>query len=296
MSNSVSENRIWRNVPYRVRELFTKYAGAFRAAKAKDPGAAEWHVPTTELGTLTIKNAGAPLKGIANTSLAAQKAMGGPNPLTQMLLEGALGAGLGWGGGWLLKKLMPDYVDEDITHVTTPLGALAGAGRAGFWHAIPNMQHLGWKGLTTPSPFQGGPEYPKIAYDLSFTIEKLAAVMPRLAAYDAMPWRDNYRNGLFVADVNANIWANVVNEDPHIPDPGKALLAGLPMAAASSKGSWLVSPMDVGKVAANAGLGYAYGTAIGSIAGPFLRLTPKARQDIQQAGLLAGAVKALDLV
>jgi hypothetical protein len=51
--------------------------------------------------------------------------------------------------------------------------------------------------------------------------------------------------------------------------------------------------MDVARVAANTGLGAFFGKAIGEIAGPFMALTPKARQGIQRAGMLAGAVRAI---
>jgi hypothetical protein len=308
--NSVIDNSFddaaWRSVPFRVRHLFIKYAAAARAQMASDP--TELRIPTDEFGTLIVKVAEepapaaplpAPLAPITRAYEGAQSLMGGPNPLTSMLLSGALGAGLGWGGGWLLRKLMPGYFRDDLTKFTTPIGAVLGAAVPGVLEGYPNVSKLGWRGLFTAAPYQGGPDYPaEKTSNYAGTLERLKVAMDmdeisRMSMDPPIPDGDNISGGLYVSDINVNRWANLVSNDPYIPEPNKALMAGLPMAAGASKGTWAVSPSDVGRVAAGAGLGYAYGTVLGSLASPFLRLTPKAQQDIQRAGLFAGAAKAL---
>ncbi|GAF69833.1 unnamed protein product, partial [marine sediment metagenome] len=94
-------------------------------------------------------------------------------------------------------------------------------------------------------------------------------------------------------DIDVPYWLDTVRRDYAMPLPIKALVGGLVAGAGAMRGSRLVAPIDVAKVAVNAGLGAMYGNAIGMIAGPVLRLTPKARDDIQKAGLLAGIFKSL---
>jgi len=102
-----------------------------------------------------------------------------------------------------------------------------------------------------------------------------------------------YPSGGYGISIAVDDWRNAIMQDRYLEPRDKAILAGLPVAAGASRGSRWVSPVDVAKVAASAGLGAFFGKAIGMVAGPFLALTPKAKQGIQNAGLLAGALKMI---
>jgi len=106
----------WRDVPVQVQKLFVKYAAtAAELARTKPTIADYWILHTAELGPVLIKRATFDLTSLVNSvpGIAgkgmdlAERAIGGPNPLTATLLGGALGAGIGYGGGWLGHKLLP---------------------------------------------------------------------------------------------------------------------------------------------------------------------------------------------
>ena len=320
----------WEEVPGRVERLYAKYAGTARKLVEQNPEAGEVALLTDEFGPMLIKRGGAPLAWWKNISDRVQGALGGPNPMTAMLLHGALGAGLGYGGGWLASHLMPGYVKKDVTRVTTPIGALMGAAIPGMLHAYPNMLEYGPQGLFQPTPLQGGPAYPdteellknrpmgklglasrfdwvldelerkvriKCAFDEDDDYERERA---RIEAEDDASLRaaraSNYAGGLYVPQVNVDEWGQVITRDPFIPAASKAMIIGVPAAAAAATGSRWVTPSDVARVAANMGLGYGIGSAIGMVAGPLLRLTPAAQRDIQRAGMLAAAFKTVGLL
>jgi hypothetical protein len=165
-------------------------------------------------------------------------------------------------------------------------------------HGLPNMRAYGWEGLKTPSPIQGGPNYPKTASSRFTTL--LDRVMDRCNikfAYDMDYDRAvNYSGRTYVPELQVDEWGRVVQQDPFIPDATKALLIAAPQAASMSAGSKWVTPADVAQVTLNAGLGYAIGNVIGRVAGPLLRLTPQAQRDLQQAGMLAGVFKTIGLM
>jgi len=304
----------WERVPYRLKELYVKYAGEARQLMADFPEHEDaWVIDTPEVGIIKPA-AEAPLQPFADASRVAQTAVGGPNPLTAALLYGTLGAGLGWGGMKLLSKLLPDRVRDDAgLKVGLPLGALIGSGGALALHGWPNVAKEGWGGLLQPSAIQDianrmpSDEVPKTAS----VLEKIAAAYPKglegvlqTQQHDAntyfMPDADSFaasQMGLnYVENVDIPYWMDTVRADHHMTPKAKAVAMSLPLAAGLAKGSRIVAPIDIAKVALNAGLGAAMGNAIGMVAGPFLRLTPKARSDIQNAGMLAGILKTIGVV
>ncbi len=60
----------------------------------------------------------------------AGKLTGGPSPLSNMLVTGLLGSGLGYGAGWLAERLLPkEYVNRNrLSRAGAVLGGLAGVG------------------------------------------------------------------------------------------------------------------------------------------------------------------------
>jgi len=157
-------NKNWLEVPYRVQELFTKYSAAAAEAVQHPPDIdGGWIIDTSEVGPVFISKYaldlggvfGAIPKALGSGIDGAQKLMGGPTPLTAGLVGGAMGAGLGYGGGWLAHKMMPKYFDEDAARKWSMLGGVAGAAGPAIVHGYPNVKELGWRGMLEPSRWQG---------------------------------------------------------------------------------------------------------------------------------------------
>lgn len=331
----MSEN--WLAVPYRVRDLYIKYAGAAYDLMQQPPDEQGWLLHTDELGPVYIKNAKDGLLPMIGSGYNdAQRLIGGPNPLTSMLLSGALGAGIGYGGGWLANKLLPEYVSPSAKKRLAIAGGLGMAAIPALFEAYPTMAELGPIGLVTQSRFQGRkapplesaltdpvlddkgnpvidpatgkPEVTPIAPlmpldrktprtepddPLYATLAKYSALAGVSFADDPIMQKAAEAGGDFLPNVPTDEWGRVIMRDPFLDDQSKAVAAGLPFAATASTGSNWVSPYDIARVAAGTALGGFMGKAIGAVAGPFMALTPKARTGLQQAGMLAGAVKSI---
>jgi hypothetical protein len=158
----MSEN--WLEVPNRVQEIFAKYARLADQLVENPPNVKEgWILNTEEVGPIFISkhafDIGGAIAGILHLFSqgvgAAEKLVGGPNPLTAGLVGGAMGAGLGYGGGWLAHKVLPKYFDDDAARKWSTLGAVGGGVLPLAVHGYPNVHELGWKGLFQPSRYQG---------------------------------------------------------------------------------------------------------------------------------------------
>jgi len=79
-----------------------------------------------------------------------------PNPLVSTLAGSALGAGLGYGGGWLAEKLLPKSVLQRgrLRRTLALLGGLGGAAPGAIW-GVQQMMHGPGEGLSAwlTSPF-----------------------------------------------------------------------------------------------------------------------------------------------
>ncbi len=179
-SNSIQSNSNWAAVPVLVRDLYVKYAGdAWQLARGKQNHPLGWVLVTEEIGPVLVKRAvETPLGDTADIDASqlheigsnflpsagkafrgAQSLIGGPNPLTSMLLTGALTGGLGYGAGWLLNKLFPKAFNKRTPRAFGLLGGLGGAGSNFLLHGVPALKHQGIKGLVTQQPLQGGKPY-----------------------------------------------------------------------------------------------------------------------------------------
>lgn len=67
-----------------------------------------------------------------------------PSPLAAMLTSGLLGAGLGWGGGHLLKKVLPARYGEKLPQTGAILGGLAGAVPGAVWAGANKLTGRDW--------------------------------------------------------------------------------------------------------------------------------------------------------
>lgn len=195
-------NQNWAAVPVLVGDLYVKYAGDARElAEGKQNHSLGWVLQTEEIGPVLVKRAVATPLGdtadidasqlhkidsdffpaVGRTFRGAQSLVGGPNPLTSMLLTGALTGGLGYGAGWLLNKLFPGAFNKRTPLAFGLLGGLGGAGGNFLLHGAPALKHQGVKGLITRQPLQGGKPYadtagiPEADYSASSDMARMTA-------------------------------------------------------------------------------------------------------------------------
>jgi len=104
--------------------------------------------PYNDPDWVLIKKAAAPIPFLNKPYEWAGKLTGGPSPMSNAVVSGLLGAGLGYGGGWLAEKLMPErYVERGrLSKTLALLGGLGGAATAlpaGFANAGMNRGATG---------------------------------------------------------------------------------------------------------------------------------------------------------
>jgi hypothetical protein len=299
----MSTDAQWRRVPAQVRELYIKYAKEARDLQEANPAAAHWIIRSPEVGEIRVIKRAAAFEPLTRAFGGAQRLLGGANPLTATLAGSALGAGLGYGTGRLLGWALPrKYADPRKTARRMALmGGLAGGG-LGAWGSSPTVREHGVPGLFMSGPFKDNiweKMFPK-ALDDGYTPEGFKEVVKDAEATLQVEFeRDEHfekladRTGAFLPNVPTDIWGRTVIDDPFLSAQQQAIAAGLPQAAAASRGSRWVSPADIGRIAVGAGLGGALGKGIGTLAQAFLGVSPQARDDLQSAGIFAGALKAL---
>jgi len=309
----------WKSVP---EGLFSRYAKALPlVARHKEAGC--WFVhpergevsqfPDSDPGWVMFKGAGV-LEGPAKLWSAAQKPFGGPTPLSSTLLGGALGAGVGYGTGFLLDKMMPDeYFEKNRWRKTLgTMGAMAGTMPGLYWglkqySPVPDgsgretFQDRG-AGWTSQYPFNENPtlapagaKSPPISGSVRGLFHKRsdeslgAAFLPSIPvdAFNNVVWND-------VATApnrfgTKSPWGD--NEQSlGTPPAVAAATSGLLYATSlASGGRPAVSPMEVAKtVAMSSGGGLLGGLLLGKVLGTLAGLRPEAQSALQRAGLWGG--------
>ncbi len=196
-----------------------------------------------------------------------------PMPLTSMLAGGMLGAGVGYGTGWLGEKLLPrSWTRGRLKKTLGVLGGMAGTVPGALW------------------AYGSGSLLNKAAEDeddgLSDEIKE--------ALWDGT-------GSVAGPLINVNAFNQVLWSDPRVagfvPLPVRAAASGLLLGAShlagNEEGSNLVSPMDVGRIAVGMGSGYMSGALVGKALGLLTGL-PQQQQDLlKNTGMYAGIVNAM---
>jgi len=184
---------------------------------------------------------------------------GGPRVLANLLIGSALGSLGGYGVGRLAEEFLPEeyFTPGEMRKRTAILGGALGALPAAWQTYDVLRQSDGDIGtLTQPYPFK----------------EAAADDM-----FDPIIPRDHF-NAMVMGDFQT-------------PMKLRAATAGLVEAASAVRGTELVSPFDVARIAVGAGSGLVSGLIAGKALGLLAGLTPHAQKQMQQAGMWSGVIR-----
>ena len=232
------------------------------------------------------------------------RAFGGGTPIATTLAGGLIGAGLGYAGGSLLDRFLPDeYVKPG--YWPRLLAMLGGAGGAapGALLGIEGMRHregdgTPWRAWIEPNMVfgkSGECRIPISTYRIKTTrnlLEQELKEIGKFKEYDAglMKAADTGASA-FMADIPVDQFNRTVWSDPLTPIPVRAATTGLLESANQLAGSTnLISPFDIARIAVGAGTGLISATVVGKTLGALAGLTPSAQKGLQRAGLWAGVL------
>lgn len=218
------------------------------------------------------------------------KHIGGPTPLASTIAGGLLGAGVGYGAGWLGEQLLPERYFEKgrLRRTGAILGGLTGTV-PGAWSYFDNLR-------TGKDPIEALTHYN--VKQSRFT--SLCERMVKTVGVDNLDldhkWIKyaNEASGDFfpmipVDQFGNTIWNDLRGQGGFTPPPIAAATTGLLQAASMSQGGAnFVSPMDIARIGVGMGSGYMSGLMVGKALGALAGLRPEAQQTLQQTGVWAG--------
>lgn len=235
-------------------------------------------------------------------------AIGGATPLASMLAGGLLSAGIGYGAGTLAESLAPGIFEKNTARKRFAalggiLGALPGAGLGLYGMANwgsqlnPDRNKSSFRAFTSPNILMGSPKSvtPPIS-PIKQAAYYLAAIQPEIneeMQKVALDFGGGYGD-ISLEPIPVDAFNRLVLNDPFTTMPMQAATLGIVNAASNIGGpSRFVSPMDIARVGMGMGAGYVQATIGGKVLGALAGLTPGAQKTLQNAGIVAGAVKSV---
>lgn len=216
---------------------------------------------------------------------------GGPTPLAGMAAGGLLGAGLGYGGGILAEKLLgPKVLEPGRLRNTLALGGGLAGALPGAYMATVGARLNAEDGK---SPAKALLE-PNVLLGKEGTAREMVEELDRL-----MPFGDerfaksaNLAGALYMPSIPVDAFNRTIWQDPNTPIQLRAAATSLVEGASQLRGGVdLVSPFDVGRIAAGMGSGWVSGMLVGKALGALAGLTPQAQGVLKQTGMWTGALR-----
>ncbi len=209
--------------------------------------------------------------------------MGGPSPMSATIAGGLLGAGVGYGSGWLLEKLLPERFEKDKARKRfAAIGGLGGAIPGAWWGTANYRNNEPLTGdLFKKSEFNEDSVLPTECIELNEAFNKAA------------DWFGAKQEGAFEPVIHTNAFNQILwnPEDKFTPPELRAAAGGLVMSAGQSRGSPWVSPLDVAHIAIGAGSGWASGMLVGKTLGALAGLNVDTQKKLQEVGLWGGVLR-----
>lgn len=294
----------WQQVPELMLEYYEKSAGI--AEQLREEGVVEpryYNPETAELsdvrdpngpwvkvsGTTTLGNLGEYLNYFPNK--LNKHIPGLQSPLGAALTSGLIGAGLGYAGGTVAEQILPDSWHRGrLRRTLALLGGLGGAAPALAWGAA-NL-HNG-KSVLDGWPLDDGPHPPAKPVPIGYTHTD-DRFNRKFAELDYQSETGVTSQPLINVDAfNRVIWGDpsVANRlSPVMQAASSGLVTGAATLAGGGRQAKLISPMDIGRMAAGMGSGYLAGELVGKALGLLIGM-PQATQDrLKQTGMFAGVV------
>lgn len=226
---------------------------------------------------------------------------GVPSPLAATLASGTLGAGLGYGTGWVAEKFLPEkWRRNRLRRTLAILGGLGGAGLGAGWGAV-NLKEFGLPGLVKGWPLDTPPDTlgPLQNYDAKGNLVKIESDDTPItikAADFGNAWSDE--TGAFPPPIDAENLIHTIYAPPvaqQLPPAMQAATTGLVLGAGHHQtgGEYmprLVSPLAVGRMAAGMGSGWLSGMLVGKVLSALTGMPPEAQDRLKSTGLWAGAI------
>lgn len=213
-----------------------------------------------------------------------------PYPMASTLTSGLLGAGLGYGAGWLGEQLMPERWERGRLRKT--LG-LAGLGGGALFGAMPGFANLAsGRNFNDNSAlnvkYKAPPEYPDVPKAGADKFASLQLAECKAAGFDT------FAEGTGpVIDVDAlgrTLWSTASPQTAGVTMGLVGAAAGMP-GGVSTPG--FVTPLQMGALAAHMGAGYVSGAIVGNVLGALTGLPDDAQKMLKRTGLYAGIVRAV---
>jgi len=220
---------------------------------------------------------------------------GDPSPLTAMLTSGLLGAGLGYGGGYLMGSVLPGWNKKRLAATGAVLGGLTGAAPGAVW---------GWVNSKHNKPLTSG--WP-IVPDKPARIDPTWEFEEDLPDTKAAAWDndDTGAGGMFPPPIPVPALRDTLYYDPNVafavnPATRNAAMSLVDTAAFLAESreqdpqrSSMVTMGDLGRLTAGMGTGYVAGALFGKALGSIFGLPQKAQDILKTTGVVAGVINAL---
>lgn len=205
--------------------------------------------------------------------------IGGPTPLASALAGGLLGAGGGYLTGRIAENFLPSGVLQPgkLRRNMAMLGGGLGVLPSIYLARLGAPQHGSvWNSLTEPNVLLNGSEKQAI----QTTMQKVAQM--------------GDSGSMFMPSIPVDDFNQIVFRDPFLAPSMAYAASGIVQSANASQGSpGIISPYDIARVAVGMGAGLTQAYVGGKILGAVAGLSPQAQRQLQQAGVIAGAVKAV---
>jgi hypothetical protein len=229
------------------------------------------------------------------------KIPGVPSPVSAALASGLLGAGAGYGTGWVAEKFLPEkWKRNRLRRTLAVLGGLGGAATALPYAAV-NVAEHGPSGLLQGGPLDTPPDIhgPFRRYDdQGNLLDKLvtSSYKEAVARYSPLPSYND--TGAFPPPIDAQRLVDTIHSPPvaqQLSPATQAASIGLVLGAGHKQtgGRYMprmVSPLSVGNMAAGMGSGWLSGVLVGKVLGALTGMPESAQKKLRNTGLWAGAI------
>jgi len=247
--------------------------------------------------------------------------VGGPTPLSGMLASGMIGAGLGYGTGWVGEQFLPrGWRKGQLRRTLAMMGGLAGVapgaamiadnlrtGRNFNSGALLNYpatadaaNYLPYLETGADNPAYD-PNIPHVPLDYKQAAEDCDGELPECwHGEDSYTGYEGQEPGFGPPPlIPLDTFNRTIYQDPFVASrlspPSQAAASGLLEAAYQSRGGGprLIGPMDVARISAGMGAGYLSGAIVGKTLGVLMGMPEPAQERLRQTGLWAGVVANL---